>query len=80
MGAFSNGTHGLTYEEEYCYRCVNHGDHDNLDDPGCWIWAQHTLHNDHDMNDPGSILHVLIPRGLKGENLKCVMFREKQSP
>lgn len=39
MGYFSNGTEGLVYQEQYCYRCVYWDD-----DVGCPIWFLHELH------------------------------------
>lgn len=66
MGYFSNGTEGQLYEAQYCDKCA-HQD-------GCTVWLLHMLKNYEDCNNKESPLHILIPRGEKGENKKCTMF------
>ena len=70
MGYFSNGTEGEIYAERFCERCVHN--------EGCAVWTAHMLHNYRDCNDPGSILHILIPRSEDGVgNEQCRMFTAK---
>jgi hypothetical protein len=78
MGYFPNGSAGDDYQHHYCERCVNDGDPDNLDEPGCWIWLQHMLHNYEECNSRDSMLHKLIPRDARGINGQCVMFKRVQ--
>ena len=72
MGYFANGTEGMSYEEQYCMKCV----HDN-DADGCAVLYAHQLYNYPECNNEDSILHILIPRNDKGENEQCRMFREE---
>lgn len=72
MGYFSNGTEGEMYEETYCRRCVHYGPDEG---PGCAVWLAHLLHNYDESNNADSILHVLIPIGVEG-NEECSMFLE----
>ena len=56
MAYFSNGTEGLSYQEEYCFKC-------RFDkDQKCPIWLLHLIHNYDECNKPDSFLHHLIPR------------------
>lgn len=71
MGYFSNGTEGIMYEEQYCERCVHYED--------CAILQAHFLYNYDECDKPKSILHILIPRGKNGGNLKCTMFYEGET-
>jgi len=66
MGYFSNGTEGLSYEEDYCFHCIHDPDE-------CAVLLAHDIYNYKDCNKKDSILHILIPRdGLC--NGKCKMF------
>ena len=56
MGYFSNGTEGLCYQEDYCFRCV----HDINED--CPVWLLHLIYSYKMCNEPDSFLDVLIPR------------------
>jgi hypothetical protein len=67
MGYFSNGTEGEHYYEKWCSRCVHRAG-------GCAVWFAHMTHNYKECNNKDSILHILIPRGKDGWNLKCKMF------
>lgn len=70
MGYFSNGTEGISYQDEYCSRCV----HDDPD-KGCPVWFLHMLHNYKECNNQESFLHILIPRSKdKCGNEECSMF------
>ena len=76
MGYFSNGTEGLLYQEQYCFRCVHYGPKEG---PGCPIWGAHlfyaySLCNDTPGKSPGkAMLDMLIP--MEGiENLQCRLF------
>ena len=76
MGYFANGTEGLLYQEQYCFRCVHFGPEEG---PGCPIWDAHLFYayqlcNVPPEESPGkAILDMLIPReGI--ENLQCSMF------
>lgn len=66
MGYFSNGSEGADYEREFCDNCL-HQD-------GCAVWKAHYLRNYAEGNNPGSILHILIPLDKDGKNGKCTMF------
>ena len=73
MGYFPNGTSGMMYEEEYCFRCI----HDN-EEQGCAVMLAHNLYNYDHCNDKTSILHLLIPRSESGiGNEQCRMFYPK---
>lgn len=67
MAYFSNGTEGMSYEEEYCSRCVHC--------EGCPVWGLHFEHNYTKDGDIRSILDYLIPRRKDGlGNEKCRLF------
>ena len=67
MAYFSNGTEGMSYEEEYCSRCV-HCD-------ACPVWGLHFEHNYTKNEEIKSILDYLIPRRKDGlGNEKCRLF------
>lgn len=70
MGYFSNGAEGMDYEEKYCSKCMHH-------EEGCAVWLAHMLYNYDECNKKNSILHILIPSGDRGENLRCKMFIDK---
>ena len=73
MGYFPNGTAGMAYEEEYCFRCI----HDN-EEKGCAVMLAHNLYNYDHCNEPKSILHLLIPISEDGlGNEQCEMFYPK---
>ena len=57
MGYFSNGTEGMDYQEEYCFKCRNWSD-----EKGCAVWTAHEFRNYKEADNPDSILHDLIPR------------------
>jgi hypothetical protein len=71
MGYFANGTEGMTYEAEYCARCV-HDDEEN----NCPVLVIHVLHNyeQHDKPELKTILDLLIPIGDDGFTGECRMF------
>ena len=70
MGYFSNGTEGISYQEQYCFQCIH-----NEQEHGCPIWFLHALHNYEECNKPESFLHTLIPRSKNGlGNAECSMF------
>ena len=69
MGYFSNGTEGLSYQEEYCFRCV----HDINED--CPVWGLHLQYSYKLCNEPDNFLDELIPRSSDGlYNEKCKLF------
>jgi len=71
MGYFSNGTEGMMYAEQYCYRCI-HGK-----EGMCAVMLAHMTHNYDECNKPDSILHMLIPRKEGGiGNEECRMFHD----
>jgi hypothetical protein len=72
MGYFANGTEGELYEARYCSRCRHYDD-----EPACAVWAAHLFHNYDECNKNDSILHELIPRDERGENMQCRMFVAK---
>jgi hypothetical protein len=74
MGYFSNGSEGMDYEARYCSRCVHEG---GPDGPGCAVWGAHLFANYAECNNKDSILHQLIPRDARGENMQCAMFYER---
>lgn len=75
MGYFPNGTAAADYEERWCARCVH-----NVD-TGCAVMAAHFLHNYKECNNPGSILHMLIPFGEdEMSNDECRLFHEQREP
>jgi hypothetical protein len=74
MGYFSNGTEGMSYEEQYCMRCL-HGPN-RTDGKWCTVWEAHQLHSYEECNNKESILHILIPRNENGDNEACTMFLE----
>jgi len=74
MGYFANGTEGMGYEEQWCSRCV-HGS--TAAGRGCAVLEAHFRYNYAQCNDKDSILHILIPRNARGENLQCRMFMTK---
>jgi hypothetical protein len=77
MGYFSNGDEGMSYEEQYCSRCVHRG---NEDDGGCAVFLAHLLHNYDECNKDDSILHLLIPRSKNGVgNEQCALFYEDKN-
>ena len=42
MGYFSNGTEGISYQEHYCYNCVNFRNKEGVPyTEGCAIWDLH---------------------------------------
>lgn len=74
MGYFSNSTDSMSYEEQYCAKCLHQGPPDG---PGCHVWLAHLLYNYDDCNNDKSILHVLIPRTEDGlSNKQCTMYLE----
>ncbi len=75
MAYFANGTEGIMYEEEYCFKCINYRDNGSGSE-GCPILDLHFIRNYDECNKKDSFLHFLIPR--KGiENEQCSMFIEK---
>jgi hypothetical protein len=56
MAYFSNGTEGMSYQEEYCDKCIFDKDQK------CPIWFLHLRDNYELCNDPSSYLNHLIPR------------------
>ena len=70
MAYFSNGTEGMSYQEEYCCKCVFDKDQK------CPIWLAHLIHNYDECNKPDSILHMLIPRRKAPDfgNEECFFF------
>ncbi len=60
MAYFSNGTEGLDYQEQFCFRCEHYPDDETKD---CPIWSAHFFHNSdrHTNEAVGSILDMLIP-------------------
>jgi len=77
MGYFSNGTEGISYQDEYCSRC----EHDDPENGVCCpVWGLHLLHNYRECNNKDSYLHVLIPRSKDGcGNERCTMFIERRA-
>jgi len=73
MAHFSNGTEGLGYQEEWCFKCQ----HDiNLD---CVIWLLHLMYVGDKDGDVLDMLNTLIP--VKDmEPQQCSMFIEKPDP
>jgi len=69
MAYFSNGTEGLAYQEEYCFKCQ----HDtNLD---CVVWLLHLMYVGDKDGDVLDMLNTLIP--VKDmEPQQCSMFLE----
>ena len=75
MGYFSNGTEGLLYQEEFCFRCRNFRDVDDDRGKGCPVYDLHLLYNGEE--DKESLLDFLIPRAADGlSNEQCSMFLE----
>ena len=73
MGYFSNGTEGMDYQEQYCFKCRNWSD-----EKGCAVWNAHEFRNYKEANNPDSILHDLSPRSKDGlGNEKCLMYLKK---
>ncbi len=73
MAYFSNGTEGMSYEEEYCLHCVHF--------ETCPILVLHYMWN-YDANrdeTKKTALNTFIPRNKQGDNEKCLMFVEDKS-
>ncbi len=68
MAYFSNGTEGMTYQDQYCWQCGHWSD-----ERGCPVWSAHELWNQDEGNKPDSILHKMIPRAGVG-NGQCFCF------
>ena len=77
MGYFPNGSAGMDDEANYCNRCIHKNGPDG--DSGCAVYLAHLLKNYDECNDEGSILHMLIPRDVNGNNEQCLMFVEAVS-
>jgi hypothetical protein len=79
MGYFPNGTSGMIYEEQYCYRCIHRNGRDGKS--GCAVMLAHNLFNYEHCNTPDSILHLLIPKTKDGiGNATCEMFVQGEPP
>jgi hypothetical protein len=70
MGYFSNGTEQEEYEARVCSGCKHY---EGQGGRWCAVMQVHWLLNYDECNNKDSALHVLIPRGEKGENLECEM-------
>ncbi len=68
MGYFKQPSETIAYEKKYCRRCY-HGQEGR----GCAVMTAH-LSAGFAHEDPGSALHLLIPVGARGQNLRCRMF------
>lgn len=78
MAYFANGTEGMSYEEQYCSRCVHGWSH--KEEGMCPVWMLHMLDNYKECNNEQSYLHTLIPRKKDGlGNEQCAMFIEDKS-
>ena len=74
MGYFSNGTEGLFYQENFCFRCQNFRGEPELQ--GCPAWDAHLLF---DLTENADLLDLFIPRdGI--HNKQCTMFLEEVKP
>ena len=93
MGYFSNGTEGISYQEHYCYNCVNFRNKEGIpDSEGCAIWDLHWrwVGEKENKEVKQEALDHFIPQGpvkCKGwngndieiqDNLECVMFIRKE--
>jgi hypothetical protein len=82
MGYFSNGTEGLDYQENYCFKCVNFIQRKGEDVPGCRVWDLHLRYNYELCNSKSlarEILDSLIPMSEDGcYNWECSMFLEEK--
>lgn len=78
MGYFPNGATGNRYEEEWCRRCIHDGAPE-YENGGCVVWCAHLASNYEECNNKGSVLHRLIPRDAKGNNLECRMFVQRRN-
>lgn len=84
MGYFPNGTSGMSYEEEYCCKCLHrHGSPPDPEFGMCPIWLAHQLYNyegigeEDEVKQPSvrHVLDMLIPRTKdKLWNEQCAMF------
>lgn len=81
MGYFSNGTEGMSYEEEFCNRCVNveiSGVCPILDLHMRWNYDQH---GDAEIDKAKKqALDLFIPRDANGNNEKCRFFVLRTEP
>lgn len=75
MGYFSNGTEGMSYQEQFCDRCL----HDNADKGiYCPVWNLHLRDNYKECNNEGAAIHQLIPRSKTDlGNDRCKMFVDR---
>jgi hypothetical protein len=71
MGSFSNGTEGESYECRFCDSCVH-----NHEEWGCPCWSAHILWSYDECNNDDSILHKMIPRDEKHNNLECFCYQK----
>jgi len=73
MAHFSNGTEGLAYEEQWCFKC-QHGQAEE----GCVVWNAHFYFCQELCNEAGApgrhILDMLIPVDTARWPQKCSMF------
>ena len=69
---FPNGTSGLMFQEQHCFRCLHLKDLEDGRGPSCPIWDAHTLYNYEQLKDDRlrSIFDLLIPE----ESATCSMF------
>lgn len=71
MAYFGNGTEGLMYQEEYCFKCKN------FRGSGCPIWDLHLLYSYKLCNSRSigkKMLDILIPKEKGLIAGKCSMF------
>jgi len=82
MGYFSNGTEGMSYQEEFCANCKNWIDKKDGRGFGCPIWDLHFLYSYKLCNSKSNakkMLDFLIPMNKKDCcALKCSMFLRKR--
>lgn len=77
MAYFSNGTEGLMYQEEYCFKCKNFRDLKDDRGYGCPIWDLHLLWGYKLCNSRSigkKMLDILIPEEKGFMPKKCSMF------
>jgi hypothetical protein len=78
MGAFLTETEIGRYFGLFCAHCIHGGDRASTQE--CTVWDVHMTYPLREVDDPRSILHVLIPRDEQGNNLQCRLFVPRPEP
>lgn len=78
MAYFSNGTEGMSYEEQYCSRCMFCEDCPVLTLHMLWNYEQHG--ESETAKAKRTALDLLIPRTKDGWNEQCRMFVLRTEP